>query len=73
MLVIIMGFAQPVYSQDQSGGRLIDSETGDPIPYANIGIPKIMSGTVSDEDGRFILKYNSVNDIVLFSAIGFET
>ena len=72
LLVIIFLIVQAGYSQNFSAGQVLDAETGDPIPYVNIGITKRMAGTVSDENGVFRLKYNSEGDLITISAIGYE-
>lgn len=36
-------------------GRVTDAATGQPIPFAQIGIPGTATGTVSDQDGTFRL------------------
>jgi hypothetical protein len=56
-------------------GRVIDAETGAPIPYVNIGILNRNIGTLSDPDGSFELTIPAElsNERVIFSAIGFDT
>jgi hypothetical protein len=39
-------------------GLLIDSETNDPIEFANIGVVDKNKGTVSDLDGKFRIKFS---------------
>lgn len=53
-------------------GRVIDAETGTPIPYANIGVPAGFDGTVSGEDGRYVLRFPAEPDSLVYSAIGYE-
>ena len=55
-------------------GKIID-ESGEPIPYANIGILDKNVGTLSDPDGSFeiSLPTSLINDSLIFSSIGFET
>ncbi|BFP42911.1 hypothetical protein FGF1_37560 [Flavobacteriaceae bacterium GF1] len=56
-------------------GKVVDSKTGEPIPYVNIGIVEKGIGTVSDEEGLFHLYFqkNKVESeaIILFSALGY--
>jgi len=58
-------------------GKVIDAETGEPIPYVNIGIVEKRIGTVSDEEGLFhlYLKENTIGATakVLFSALGYAS
>ena len=53
-------------------GRVIDDESGEPIPYVNVGVPGAAVGTVSDQDGRFTLSGVPADADVVFSAIGFK-
>ena len=59
-------------AQNLLSGQVVDAETHEPIPYVNIGIIELMKGTVSDDNGSFSLHYNSEDDIISFSAIGYE-
>ncbi len=56
-------------------GTIVDRETGDPIPYANIGLFNKNLGTLSDPDGSFeiVLPGSAINDSLLVSSIGFST
>jgi hypothetical protein len=54
-------------------GRVIDDESGAPVPYVNVGVPGEVVGTVSDQDGRFLLSGVRPGAEIVFSAIGFET
>ena len=54
-------------------GIVIDVETQKAVPYINVGIISSSKGTVSDDDGTFVLRVESENDIVTFSGIGYET
>ncbi|PHN04057.1 carboxypeptidase-like regulatory domain-containing protein [Flavilitoribacter nigricans] len=54
-------------------GIVQEAEGKNPIPFVNIGIPDATIGTVSDEDGKFILKVPDSLAVVRFSAVGFQT
>lgn len=71
-LLLFLLCANVAYSQMEISGTVVDKETGDPIPFVNIGIKKLAIGTVSDEHGRYQLSLKNVNDVVTFSSIGFE-
>ena len=60
--------AQPIVN-----GQITDLETKKPIPFVNIGIIKSELGTVSDEKGRFKLKFTDKMDKVTISSIGYQT
>lgn len=56
-------------------GRIVDAETKQAIPYVNIGVFQKNIGTVSDENGKFELKFsgNSIaTDSIVFSHIGYQ-
>ncbi len=72
ILIHLSGFGQQDYK-----GKVIDAQTGKPIPFVNIGILEKGIGTVSDEEGKFhlYLEPNSVAQSVelLFSSLGYKT
>ncbi len=55
-------------------GKVINSESNQPVSYTNIGIDGTLFGTASDENGNFELKipedFTSKN--IYFSAVGFQ-
>jgi len=73
-LILFLGL-YPCIAQKDYKGKIMDSKTGETIPYVNIGIVEKGIGTVSDEEGLFHLYFekNEVEstDIVLFSALGY--
>lgn len=56
-------------------GKIIDSENGLGLSYANIGIENRNVGTISDSKGRFKLKLKNVdnNSEIIVSYIGYKT
>ena len=42
-------------------GRVVNSETGEGVPFVNIGIENLGMGTVSNSEGNYILNYNQYN------------
>src|SRR5210317_1823815 len=74
ILVLIFGFLLlPSLSQTYSG-KLINSDNGEAVPFANIGIVDKNTGTVSDQEGRFKLELGSQydKDTLRISCIGFS-
>ena len=56
------------------GGRIVEKETGEPIPYANIFIPSLDMGDISNADGMFSLTGIPIKSCTLFvSYIGYGT
>ena len=54
LLVLSSGWSQTSCDLSVSG-RVVNAETGEPIPYANVLIKSINVGTVSDDQGRYTL------------------
>ena len=55
-------------------GRALDKETGEPIPFANVFIPELMIGDISQNDGSFsILNISTRVCTLTISYIGYET
>ena len=54
-------------------GKITDAEFIEALPYVNIGIPGAGIGTVSDEQGYYLLEIHpdKVNDSIYFSMVGF--
>ncbi|MEM6358886.1 MAG: carboxypeptidase-like regulatory domain-containing protein [Bacteroidota bacterium] len=54
-------------------GRVLDGETREPVPYANIGILDKNLGTLSDPDGTFSISVPAqyADDTLLFSSLGY--
>lgn len=63
-----------VCGQDNFNGTISDSESGEILPYVNVGVVGKNIGTVTDMDGTFNLKidkkYNA--DTLMMSMIGYE-
>src|SRR5690554_3945741 len=64
---------EPLYAQEDFllKGLLLNSETGEPVPNANITISGTSTGTSSRPDGTFGLKLSKGLYQINFSAIGF--
>ncbi|MCP3980298.1 MAG: carboxypeptidase-like regulatory domain-containing protein [bacterium] len=54
-------------------GRVVSGETGAPIPFVNVGVPRAGVGTVAGEDGAFTLERVQPGATVVFSAVRHET
>lgn len=60
-------------AQQYLQGRVTDADTREPVPFVNIGITKLNTGTVSDEQGRYKLRIAAPEQVVTFSSIGYHT
>jgi hypothetical protein len=53
-------------------GRVIDAETGEPLPYSNVVLKSTYTGTMADSAGRFRLTIIGRRDTLLVSALGYR-
>ena len=76
-LLFLLGVSNSLIAQEKKViGRLVDAETKQAIPYVNIGVFQKNIGTVSDENGNFVLgfsDYSTASDSIIFSHIGYQT
>jgi hypothetical protein len=61
------------FSQEYINGRIIDSMTGEPLPFANIVYNSRGLGNVSNIDGRFRIKYTADIEFLKFSYLGYRS
>jgi hypothetical protein len=77
LLSIFIASLQFLHAQNFLSGKILDADTQEPVDYVNIGIVDQAKGTVSSDDGTFMLKLEDgdINPIntVQFSRIGYET
>src|SRR5690349_5574955 len=52
-------------------GRIIDEESGEPIPFANIILKSSLTGTQADSAGKFRITITGRRDTLLISALGY--
>ncbi|OCX51673.1 hypothetical protein BEL04_16785 [Mucilaginibacter sp. PPCGB 2223] len=75
----LLGFLlnQPAFAQNSItlSGKVISGDDGQPVPYANIGIPKRGVGTAANGVGDFVFTIPpaAATDSLQISSIGFET
>ena len=63
-----------IYSQNTVSGSVLNSETGAPVSFANVYLPRLEKGTVTDSTGVFEihgLPDGSFN--IIFSSLGYKT
>ncbi|NQU52333.1 MAG: TonB-dependent receptor [Bacteroidetes bacterium] len=76
--IFIIVLTTAVFAQNGAtiSGRVLDSETNQPLPFASITIhssTQIISGTISGEDGRFIISGIAKGDyIAKCSFVGYQ-
>ena len=71
LLPLFVIFCLSVSAQGIHGG--IKNSVGEPIPYANIYIPQLSTGTTSNIDGNYELKLPEGKWKVLFQYLGYKT
>ncbi len=54
-------------------GKVIDSQTGQPMPGVNIVVKGTRIGTISDSDGKYSLSVTDLRGTLVFSFIGYST
>lgn len=59
-------------AQSVISGKVVEVETGEPIPFCNITVLGKFGGTSSDVDGEFSMEINRRNDSIVISAIGYQ-
>ncbi|MHA8106494.1 DUF5686 and carboxypeptidase-like regulatory domain-containing protein [Aquirufa sp. 5-AUSEE-100C1] len=63
---------QTAYAQVVVKGRVTDASTGDPIPFASVGLIGLNYGTSSNFQGEFTLNAKSVSDSLFASVVGYK-
>src|SRR6056297_2891526 len=53
-------------------GIVIDSQTGQPLAFATIGLKGTSQGTISNEDGYFNIDFAEPGDTLGFSFLGYD-
>lgn len=66
MIVSVIGFAQTIR------GKVIDSETQQPLPFCHIQNNTSNQVSLTNEDGTFQIQVVSTDDTLLFSYLGYE-
>jgi hypothetical protein len=53
---LLLTGTRPTLAQQRLTGRVVDITTGQPVPYASIGVPATQQGTTSNAEGEFELR-----------------
>jgi len=65
---------QPVYAQNIIRGRVTDKTNNNVLPFANVYLPGQNKGSLSDYDGKFVIKDLPSGELkIQFSYIGYKT
>lgn len=73
-LVVILFFLQVSAQNRIVEGNVVDANTGDPLPFATIGIKGTTTGTATNSEGRFIIsiKEEVVDSMFFCSYMGYK-
>jgi iron complex outermembrane receptor protein len=71
--ILLLVFTSIIYSQTSITGKVINSQTGEPLPKANVIVIGTNQGTETDTNGEFTLYGDFDNNTVfLITYLGFE-
>lgn len=59
--------------QETITGRVMDAETGGPLPGVNVVVPNTTVGTATNTEGRYSLEVPDDADSLRFSAVGYQS
>ena len=66
-------YAQISTAQKIIHGYIRDKNSGEPLPEANIQILGTFAGTISNDDGKYLLKLKNLPATILVSYIGYKS
>jgi len=70
-LIVLTGFLSSVSAQTKVRGLVIDSQTGEPLPFVNIVFKGTTTGTITDVEGNFFIQAHIDTDSLVFSMVGY--
>ena len=59
------------FAQVKISGRIIDAQSGEPLPYVNIVFKNAQEGTITDFDGNYFLQSENNFDSIVVNFIGY--
>src|SRR3954465_13248450 len=69
--------SSPVFSQGQEilAGKIVDSKTGEPVPYASVRVKDKSIGVVANDAGDFqmSIRIKAQGDSIIVTSIGYNT
>lgn len=74
LFVVLLQCGKGLAQTSQIQGKVIDSKTLEPLPFANIFLPNTTIGTTSNANGEFVLKNIPLgSQEIIFSFIGYQS
>ncbi len=74
ILLITLVFLYSIVSAQSFKGTVLDSETNEPIPFANVYFVELHTGTSTNENGVFTIEHYPIKKIhIQISYVGYQT
>ena len=73
VVIFVVQLAQDAHGQITVSGTVVSDETGDALPGGTVVIEGTFIGAVMDQDGAYSIDLRSLEDILVFSFVGFRT
>ena len=70
---LVMGLFGRSLAQISVEGKVVDAKTAQPIPFLSIGLKNASLGTLTNENGEFILKVSELPAVIITSHIGYKS
>jgi iron complex outermembrane receptor protein len=73
VMVLTLGFYTGVRAQTCIvQGKVMDEQTNEPLPFVNIGIKGLPTGTFSDSNGLYQIELSKGETVLIISCVGYE-
>ena len=72
LIAVLLLFGATAFAQRTISGTVVD-DTGEPVPFATVGVAGTTIGTTTDFDGRFSLSIPADAERIQISSMGFRT
>ncbi len=72
-LLLLFMLPMSFFAQNTVSGKVTENATGLPIPGVNVIIQGTSTGTTTDFDGNYSISGVELNDVLVFSFLGFTT
>ena len=73
LLALLLGVLPAAAQRILVTGQVVEAQSGEPVPFASIFVPKTNSGITADLEGKFSLALTGSPDSLAASALGFLT
>jgi CarboxypepD_reg-like domain len=72
-LLLFAIFCASATAQVQVEGQVVDVKTGKPVSFVSIGLKNASNGTITNENGEFVLKVRTLPVVVVTSHLSYQT